>query len=187
MITYIFTIIKFPNLALSLAFRLSKNQFPINRWPLPSHTSQFHSLSYYTEKMTHLAFIWWPKTSPTTTDTAAADTAATCSMSMSPAKDAAMNSSSCGLSRLIRKLKRRSKMMLCTPGSRQPPAFQCRYDPLSYSLNFDAGRGRSLADEDDYYYKFCAFSSRFAAIPKNGCHQSRSLVLVAAWSLLLLL
>nr|GMD97593.1 uncharacterized protein LOC111391470 [Ipomoea batatas] len=111
--------------------------------------------------MTHLAFLWWQKASPTTTDAAAA---ATCSMS--PAKDAATNSSSCGLAKLIRKLKRRSKMMLCTPGSRQP-AFQCRYDPLSYSLNFDAGGGRSLADEDDYYFKFCAFSSRFAAIPTN--------------------
>ncbi|XP_031123790.1 uncharacterized protein LOC116026604 [Ipomoea triloba] len=116
--------------------------------------------------MTHLAFLWWQKTSPTTTDAAAAvPGAATCPMS--PAKDAATNSSSCGLVKLIRKLKRQSKMMmLCTPGSRQP-AFQCRYDPLSYSLNFDAGGARSLADEDDYYFKFCAFSSRFAAIPTN--------------------
>ncbi|RYR17290.1 hypothetical protein Ahy_B03g062050 [Arachis hypogaea] len=37
-------------------------------------------------------------------------------------------------------------------------SFQCRYDPLSYSLNF----------EEQDCYKFSAFSSRFLANPSSS-------------------
>lgn len=60
---------------------------------------------------------------------------------------------------LMRKLKKRG-----VP-SRQS-SLQCRYDPMSYSLNFDtSGCGSTVDDHEDYYYKFYAFSSRFVANP----------------------
>ncbi|KAL3523075.1 hypothetical protein ACH5RR_015909 [Cinchona calisaya] len=81
------------------------------------------------------------------------------------------SSSCCGLSRLMRKLKKQRKM-LC-PQSRQS-SFQCRYDPMSYSLNFDTSGSGSILDED--YYKFYAFSSRFVAsssisTPRTDCQR----------------
>lgn len=60
---------------------------------------------------------------------------------------------------LMRKLKKRG-----VP-SRQS-SLQCRYDPMSYSLNFDtSGCGSTVDDHEDYYYKFYAFSSRYVANP----------------------
>lgn len=60
---------------------------------------------------------------------------------------------------LMRKLKKRGV------SSRQS-SLQCRYDPISYSLNFDtSGCGSTVDDHEDYYYKFYAFSSRFVANP----------------------
>ncbi|GAU33872.1 hypothetical protein TSUD_66590 [Trifolium subterraneum] len=57
----------------------------------------------------------------------------------------------CLVTKLMRKLKKsRSRI--------RQGSFQCHYDPLSYSLNFDTSDCGSLLDED-YYYKFCAFSS----------------------------
>ncbi|KAJ0018817.1 hypothetical protein Pint_12128 [Pistacia integerrima] len=61
----------------------------------------------------------------------------------------------------------------CTIQTSPPPepdqpssSFQCHYDPLSYSLNFDTTGSGSLLDDEDYYYKFYAFSSRFVATSK---------------------
>ncbi|CAN4081810.1 unnamed protein product [Withania somnifera] len=90
------------------------------------------------------------------------------STSSSLSSSSSSSSSCCGLSRLLRKLKRHSNKMLKTAAistSRQS-SFQCRYDPLSYALNFDTSN--HVSDED--YYKFCAFSSRFVAIPKGDDH-----------------
>lgn len=91
------------------------------------------------------------------------------------------NSRSCNLcclvTKLMRKLKshrRRTKSLRSS--TRQGP-LQCRYDPLSYSLNFDdggrsgSGNGSVLDDNEDCYYKFYAFTSRFvvaANVPKRS-------------------
>ncbi|XP_062178693.1 uncharacterized protein LOC133883393 [Phragmites australis] len=61
----------------------------------------------------------------------------------------------CGLAlgRLVRKLRRQSKM-LCTASARHPAAAaRCQYDPLSYARNFDFG---TALDGDGY-----SFASRF--------------------------
>ncbi|XP_010439631.1 PREDICTED: uncharacterized protein LOC104723037 [Camelina sativa] len=65
------------------------------------------------------------------------------------------------LARLIRKLKRKGRLLLATTARRQASSLQCRYDPLSYSLNFDGGACGSLPDDEDYYFRFYAFSSRY--------------------------
>ncbi|XP_027922187.1 uncharacterized protein LOC114179896 [Vigna unguiculata] len=70
----------------------------------------------------------------------------------------------CLVTKLMRKLKRRGRTLRPRSASRQG-SFQCRYDPLSYSLNFDSTGCGSLMDED--YYKFYAFSSRFVGTPRT--------------------
>ncbi|TKY59676.1 hypothetical protein E2542_SST16769 [Spatholobus suberectus] len=72
----------------------------------------------------------------------------------------------CLVTKLMRKLKRRGRTLRPKSASRQG-SFQCRYDPLSYSLNFDSTGCGSLMDED--YHKFYAFSSRFVANPRTSC------------------
>ncbi|KAL5054729.1 hypothetical protein RYX36_035411 [Vicia faba] len=76
---------------------------------------------------------------------------------------AATRSSSCCclMTKLMRKVLKRSRSRI------RQGSFQCHYDPLSYSLNFDTSDCGSLLDED-YYYKFCAFSSRFVANPTTS-------------------
>ncbi|KAL3616722.1 hypothetical protein CASFOL_039116 [Castilleja foliolosa] len=59
----------------------------------------------------------------------------------------------------MRRLKKRSKRL--HPSASRQSSFQCRYDPLSYALNFDTSGPGDYRDED--YYKFYAFSSRFVA------------------------
>ena len=121
---------------------------------------------------------WWPKnTSPTTTKSgcepggttiAATTTASTITTTVANTVSAAClarnaSSSHCScLAKLVKKLKRRSKGLRATT-SRQS-SFQCRYDPLSYSLNFDSTGCGSLLDED--YHHFYSFSSRFVANPR---------------------
>ncbi|KAK8970949.1 hypothetical protein KSP40_PGU019141 [Platanthera guangdongensis] len=64
--------------------------------------------------------------------------------------------------RLVRKLKKQTKLLCAAAGgslaSGGGASFQCQYDPLSYSRNFDGG---CALDEDSsrFYY---TFSSRFA-------------------------
>ncbi|KAL0442313.1 UNVERIFIED_CONTAM: hypothetical protein Slati_1954000 [Sesamum latifolium] len=107
--------------------------------------------------MTHLALSWWPKTTSATTSRRSDN-------SSSRTDNASTNC--CGLSNLMRRLKKRSKML--HPASRQS-SLQSRYDPLSYSLNFDTSGSGDLPDED--YYKFYAFSSRFVAAPRTDCQR----------------
>ncbi|XP_030467549.1 uncharacterized protein LOC115686406 [Syzygium oleosum] len=71
--------------------------------------------------------------------------------------------SCCCLTRLVVKLKKWNKMLLRHNNKNRQSSFQCLYDPLSYSLNFDgSGKGSVLDQEDEDYYRFYAFSSRFA-------------------------
>ncbi|CAH2078486.1 unnamed protein product [Thlaspi arvense] len=68
------------------------------------------------------------------------------------------------LARLIRKLKRKGRLWLSETAARsrrQGSSLQCRYDPLSYSLNFDGGACGTIPDDEDYYFRFYAFSSRY--------------------------
>ncbi|CAF2148704.1 hypothetical protein BRARA_A01082 [Brassica rapa] len=66
------------------------------------------------------------------------------------------------LTRLIRKLKRKGRLLVtATAARRQGSSLQCRYDPMSYSLNFDGGACGRLPDDEDYYFRFYAFSSRY--------------------------
>ncbi|CAK8578202.1 unnamed protein product [Lathyrus sativus] len=88
------------------------------------------------------------------------------SVTMATKSVAATRSSStccCLMTKLMRKVLKRSRSRI------RQGSFQCCYDPLSYSLNFDTSDCGSLLDED-YYYKFCAFSSRFVANPTTSCH-----------------
>ncbi|CAL9043369.1 unnamed protein product [Musa banksii] len=65
--------------------------------------------------------------------------------------------SNCGLGKLMRKLRKQSKM-LCM--ATRPTTFHCQYDPLSYSRNFDRnGFGTALDDDSNHFYY--TFSSRF--------------------------
>ncbi|XP_059295029.1 uncharacterized protein LOC132048118 [Lycium ferocissimum] len=134
--------------------------------------------------MTQMGRHWWPRlttSTSTTTRATAVDTlyggrttttrsfTSTSSQIRNNNNNASSSSSCCGLSRLMRKLKRHSNKMLKTATNSTYPSrqssFQCRYDPLSYALNFDTTGTGSVSDED--YYKFCAFSSRFVATPKG--------------------
>ncbi|RDX87501.1 hypothetical protein CR513_31018, partial [Mucuna pruriens] len=60
----------------------------------------------------------------------------------------------CLVTKLMRKLKRRRGRTLQHKTASTHGSFQCRYDPLSYSLNFDTTGCGTLMDED--YYKFVA-------------------------------
>ncbi|KAL2494003.1 hypothetical protein Fot_37889 [Forsythia ovata] len=112
--------------------------------------------------MTHLALPWWPKTTSATASGGDAHGGATTTSS-----ENASTSNCCGLSNLMRRvLKRRSKML--HSASRQS-SFHCRYDPLSYSLNFDTSGSGNFSDED--YHKFYSFSSRFVATSRTDCQR----------------
>ncbi|MED6109790.1 hypothetical protein PIB30_036817 [Stylosanthes scabra] len=66
----------------------------------------------------------------------------------------------CVVTKLMRKLLIKSinnNKRRTTTSTRHKSSFQCRYDPLSYSLNF----------EEQDYYNFSAFSSRFLPIPSS--------------------
>ncbi|CAL5213859.1 unnamed protein product [Lathyrus oleraceus] len=84
--------------------------------------------------------------------------------SVATTRSSSSSSCCCLMAKLMRKLLMKRSHSRIRQGS-----FQCCYDPLSYSLNFDTSDCGSLLDED-YYYKFCAFSSRFVANPTTSCH-----------------
>ncbi|KAH7839004.1 hypothetical protein Vadar_033604 [Vaccinium darrowii] len=118
--------------------------------------------------MTQMGLLRWPKN--TSTATATATTATSVSRSHGRSNSPNYNySCGCCLSKILRKLKKRSRMLHGgAPIPSRQSSFQCRYDPLSYALNFDAsGCGTSSEDEDPDYHRFYAFSSRFAATPKR--------------------
>ncbi|KAI4371595.1 hypothetical protein MLD38_009924 [Melastoma candidum] len=77
------------------------------------------------------------------------------------------------LARLVTTLNKCRKMVEGKGRSRnsRQASFQCRYDPLSYALNFDSG-GRGGNYED--YYRFCAFTNRFLTRPTTTAAASAS-------------
>lgn len=115
--------------------------------------------------MVQMWLLRWPKTTATTSTaaTSASQSDSTyCCMSKKP------------LSKVLKTLKKHGSKMLhrhlnITNVSRTRPccSFQYHYDPLSYSLNFDTSGSGSLLDDEDYYYKFYSFSSRFVATSKS--------------------
>nr|DAD43941.1 TPA_asm: hypothetical protein HUJ06_002171 [Nelumbo nucifera] len=115
--------------------------------------------------MTHMGLIWWPKhTTTSQCGDGGGATRATQTTAETTTGSSRHRSGDCGcLMKLMRKLKRRSRM-LCA-ASRSASTFRCHYDPLSYALNFDtSGCGSML---DDNYDHFHAFSSRFVATPSR--------------------
>lgn len=128
---------------------------------MPHYSSPLTSFS----NMIHLPLPWRPRATSATTSGGEAH----CRGGTATSAAGTGSSSSgtcCGLSRLMKRLKKRSKML--QPSSRQQ-SLQCRYDPLSYSLNFDRSGSGDFLDDD--YYKFCAFSSRFVVAPRTDCQR----------------
>ncbi|KAK3015084.1 hypothetical protein RJ639_007471 [Escallonia herrerae] len=104
--------------------------------------------------MTQMGLSWWPRCTSTTSSGG--------DVGGSTSSVAQNNSSSrpphlCCLFKLLTKLKKHGRMLRAT-GRHSSSRLQCRYDPQSYSLNFDTSGCGSLLDED--YYRFYAFSSR---------------------------
>ncbi|XVE94277.1 hypothetical protein REPUB_Repub01dG0267600 [Reevesia pubescens] len=120
--------------------------------------------------MAQIWLLWWPKNTCTTKnggDTGASGSSRATSGRSSVSKNGSKPSCCCGcVARIVRKVKKQSKDMVRGVGASRQSSFQCRYDPLSYSLNFDkSGCGGSVDDQD--YYQFYAFSSRFVANPRS--------------------
>ncbi|XP_021300303.1 uncharacterized protein LOC110428719 [Herrania umbratica] len=139
--------------------------------------------------MAQMWLLWWPKNTCTTPksgdDTGAAGSTATTRATTGRTSSLGKNGtarSCCNcrcLARFMRKVKKQSKEMVRSAGASRQSSFQCRYDPLSYSLNFDrSGCGSSVDDED--YYQFYAFSSRFVANPRSRRHCSTHMLPAAS-------
>ncbi|EXC24812.1 hypothetical protein L484_018526 [Morus notabilis] len=108
--------------------------------------------------MTQMWLLWWPRNTSSAAKRQgqpATTTATTAATATSHGKGFSTSSHcpSC-LAKLVRKLKKQARTIGFAP-SRQA-AFECRYDLLSYSLNFDDS---SALDHEDNHYKFCALSS----------------------------
>lgn len=129
--------------------------------PLPSHIAQQKAL--FGERVrAQMWLLWLPKCTSTTTKTSEGVTS---TASITTMVDKSRQECCCGsLQKMLKKLKKQVKMLRATSASKQS-SFQCRYDPLSYSLNFDTSGYGSLEKDQDYY-QFCAFSSRFVGNPR---------------------
>lgn len=115
--------------------------------------------------------LWWPKNTCTTKSggergaaSATTTSPATTGRTSSGSKNGTSSCFCTCLARIVRKVKKQSKEM---GGASRQSSFQCRYDPLSYSLNFDRSGCESAVDDEDYY-QFYAFSSRFVAKPSSS-------------------
>ncbi|KAK6931908.1 hypothetical protein RJ641_001532 [Dillenia turbinata] len=113
--------------------------------------------------MTQTGLHCWTKTAPTTTSISSMDSRATPAISSSSVPNC------CGITKLVKKIKKHSRIMLCCPASshhqhHKSSKFQCSYDPMSYTLNFDTSGCGGLLDDDDYHH-FYAFSSKFVTTP----------------------
>ncbi|KAK8563219.1 hypothetical protein V6N13_018247 [Hibiscus sabdariffa] len=113
--------------------------------------------------MAQICLLWCPKKTKSGGDTGARGRS-----------NRGKNGCSCaGLVRILSKLKKESRGMVRSAGASRQTSFQCRYDPLSYSLNFDTSGNGSTVDDEDYHHLY-AFSSRFAANPRRACSTSTS-------------
>ncbi|KAL3610086.1 hypothetical protein D5086_001106 [Populus alba] len=124
--------------------------------------------------MAQMWLLWWPKTT-TKIGAGGVDTIATTKATNREIveKIGSTQTCFCGcLTKLLKKLRKRGRVLLTATASRQS-SFQCRYDPLSYSLNFDTSGCGSMLDDEDYY-QYCAFTSRFVANPSRSSTSSSS-------------
>lgn len=108
--------------------------------------------------MKQIWLLWWPNNPATTKIHHQQSSIASAFVSAS-----STSQRSC-VSKLVRQLKRKFRT-LGSGLARTPPHGGSKYDPLSYSLNFD-GSGSGSGNLDDYYH-FYAFSSRFVANPTS--------------------
>lgn len=141
----------------------------------PSSSTHYKHHRYSRYKMAQMLLLWWSKT---TTKSVDIDTIATTRKMVE--NIGSTQNCFCGcLAKLLKKLKKRGRGIRAAAASRQS-SFQCRYDPLSYSLNFDTSACGSMVDDEDYYH-FCAFMSRFVAAPSRSSStaSSSSRILVA--------
>ncbi|KAH7569672.1 hypothetical protein ACOSQ2_013562 [Xanthoceras sorbifolium] len=131
--------------------------------------------------MVQMWLLWWPKntTTPvkphsavtTSTDTVAIETSVPENGScccITGSSSTTTTTSSSYLSKLLRKLKKHSRSLCAAKVASRKRSFQCRYDPMSYSLNFDTSGCGNLLEDEDYYYQFCAFSSRYVTNTKSS-------------------
>ncbi|KAF5729216.1 hypothetical protein HS088_TW21G01375 [Tripterygium wilfordii] len=102
--------------------------------------------------MGQMCLVWWSRSNKRGGETEATHISDCCS------------SSGC-LTKLMKRLKKQGRMLRATTGSGKS-SLQCRYDPLSYSLNFDTTSGFGSLSDDVDYYQFRAFSSKFVANPR---------------------
>ncbi|KAG1365117.1 hypothetical protein COCNU_12G001170 [Cocos nucifera] len=105
--------------------------------------------------MAHISLFWCQKQGSTTSSSSRGSRAIT--PTTTPTTTGS-HCRSCGIGRLMRKLRKRSKL-LCM--ATRPTTFHCQYDPMSYSRNFDHGFGTALDDDSANFYH--TFSSRFVA------------------------
>ncbi|KAK3188982.1 hypothetical protein Dsin_028543 [Dipteronia sinensis] len=112
--------------------------------------------------MVQMLLLWWPKSTTTTTTTTNGSCCCITAGSSSATTTSTTSSSSC-VSKLVRKVKKQCRSLRATAVGRRQRSFECRYDPLSYSLNFDTSGCGNMLEDEDYYYHFCAFSSRYVA------------------------
>ncbi|EEF38743.1 uncharacterized protein LOC8289504 [Ricinus communis] len=108
--------------------------------------------------MAQMWLLWLPKCISTTTSKIASanntastvsPAAATAAASTTMVDDNGQHCRCGGLTKVIKKLKRQGRMIRAATASRQS-SFQCGYDPLSYSLNFDTSGCGSMMDDRDY-------------------------------------
>ncbi|KAK2988344.1 hypothetical protein RJ640_000331 [Escallonia rubra] len=104
--------------------------------------------------MTQMGLSWWPRCTSTTPS--GGDIGGSTSTAVQN-NSSTRPSHLCCLFKLVTKLKKHGRMLRAA-GRHSSSRLQYRYDPLSYSLNFDTSGCGSLLDED--YYRFYAFSSR---------------------------
>ena len=137
------------------------------------------------ETMAQMWLLWWPKNTCTTQSgndkgaTASTATTRATTGRTSVGKNGMPSCCCACLTRIVRKVKKQSKEMVRGAGANRQRSFQCRYDPLSYSLNFDrSGCGSGVDDED--YYQFYAFSSRFVANPRRPARSTHMLPAAAS-------
>ncbi|GAV81100.1 hypothetical protein CFOL_v3_24559 [Cephalotus follicularis] len=117
--------------------------------------------------MTQMWLLSWPKNTSSTTKSGGDSGVSTDSSTTNAIKQSGATNSCCAsVKKLLRKVKRQGRVVRGATASRQS-SFQCRYDPLSYSLNFDTSGYGSLSDDEDYH-RFCAFSTKFLANPKTS-------------------
>lgn len=141
----------------------------------PSQSSVLYV--FFVENMTHIWLLLWPKLISNPATKCDGDSSNSAASKASVTTSSSSSTHSClGLKKLVRKLKKQSRMVRAAASSR--PSLGSSYDPQSYSLNFDSSGWGSFLDGD--HYQFHAFSSRFIANPPPPPPPPRVLVVAAS-------